>query len=571
MDNAEIARLLAEITDLLEIRGENVFKVRAYQKAARAVENLAESLAELHKRGELKSIDGIGKGMAEKIQEALDTGKIAYHEELLASLPAGLLELLNVSGMGPKKTKLVYETLGIASIDQLQKAAEAGQLQSLPGMGKKTEEKILKGIANLRQSAGRFHLGAAYAVAEDIVNRLRQIDGVQRVEFAGSLRRGKETVGDVDILAAAENSEAAMQEFLATKNRRDILAQGETKLSIVLHSGLQVDLRSVPLLSFGAALQYFTGSKEHNVKLRELAVRQGIKINEYGVFDAKTEERLGGENEEDIYQALGLPIIVPELREGFDEIELAREGKLPPLIEAQDIQSAIHNHTVWSDGRMTLDELVEEAKRRGYRFIAVTDHSGSLGVANGLNPDRLQRQIEEIHRWNETHKGFRILTGSEVDIRADGSLDFPDDLLEQLDVVIAAIHSSFEQPRDKMTQRICSAIENPNIDILAHPTGRMIGQRPPLDIDLERLFSTAAASRTALEINAHYYRLDLNDKHIREAKTHGVKFTLDTDTHSKADFDNLKFGLQTARRGRLEAGDVLNTLPLKAFLKAIAK
>lgn len=562
MNNKEIAHIFAEISDLLEIRGENPFKIRAYQKAARILENLPESLETLHQAGQLETIDGVGKGIAEKIAEALDTGQIQYHQELLQSVPEGLLSLLTVPGMGPKKAKLVYEHLGITTIAELKQAAEAGRLRPLPGMGQKTEEKILKGILNLEQSSGRFTLGVALPIAEEILSRVRSIKGVKEAQYAGSLRRGRETVGDVDLLVSTKNSAAVMKEFLATPNLREVLAQGDTKSSIVLANGLQVDLRVVPEKSFGAALQYFTGSKGHNIQLRELAVRKKLKVNEYGVFEVDSDKPVTGKNEEDVYKALGLVWIPPELREGLDEIDLARDNALPVLLERRDIRSSLHNHTTASDGLMTLEELVDESEKRGYEYIAVTDHSGSLGVANGLTPDRLKRQIEAIHQFNETHKGIRVLAGTEVDIRADGSLDFPDDLLEQLDLVIAAIHSSFEQPKEKMTRRICGALENPHVDILSHPTGRLINRRPRLEIDLERLFSTAAESRTVLEINAHYLRLDLNDEHIREAKRYGVRFSLDTDTHAAADFDNLRFGIQTARRGRLSATEVINTWPL---------
>lgn len=569
MNNKEIARIFSEITDLLEIRGENPFKIRAYQKAARILDNLPESLEALHREGKLETLDGVGKGIAEKIAEALDTGQIQYHQELLQSVPEGLLSLLTVPGMGPKKAKLVYDQLGIATIADLKKAAEAEQLRSLPGMGQKSEEKILKGILNLEQASGRFTLGAARPIAEEILGRIRAIQGVKEAQYAGSLRRGRETVGDVDLLVSTKNGAAVMNEFLATPNIREVLAQGDTKSSVVLTNGLQVDLRVVPGKSFGAALQYFTGSKGHNIQLRELAVRKKLKVNEYGVFEAETDKPVAGKKEEDVYKALGLAWIPPELREGLDEIELARDNALPVLLERKDIRAALHNHTTASDGSMPLEDLVEEAERRGFEFIAVTDHSGSLGVANGLTPDRLKRQIEAIHQFNEKHKGIRVLAGTEVDIRADGSLDYPDDLLEQLDLVIAAIHSSFEQPKERMTPRICGAMENPHVDIISHPTGRLINRRPRLEIDLERLFSTAAETDTVLEINAHYLRLDLNDEHIREAKRHGVKFSLDTDTHAVNDFDNLDFGIQTARRGRLGPADVINTLPLDEFLKWI--
>lgn len=571
MDNKDISRIFSEIGDLLELKGENAFKVRAYQKAVRTIDALPESLASLHERGELESVDGIGKGLSGKIVEALQTGKIEYHQELLRSLPPGLLDLLEIPGMGPKKVKLVYDELGIVTVDGLKQAAEAGKLQSLPGMGKKTEEKILKGIALRQQSSSRFLLGDAAPIAYEILARIAKVEGVKKAQIAGSLRRGKETVGDVDILAAAENGESAMAEFLATPTLREIFAKGETKSTVALENGLQVDLRVVPEASFGAALQYFTGSKEHNVKLRERAVKKKLKVNEYGVFAIDSEKQIAGTTEEDVYACLGLDWIPPELREGLDEIELAEKRKLPVLIEPKDIRGALHNHTTASDGRMSLEALANEAERRGYEYIAVTDHSGGLGVAGGLNADRIRKQIEEIHIFTEKKKGIPVLAGSEVDIRADGALDFPDTILQQLDVVIAAVHVSLEQPRDKITQRICAALENPNVDILAHPSGRLIGRRPAMEVDWERVFARAAETGVILEINAHYLRLDLNDQHIREAARYGVKFSLDTDTHSAEDFNNLTFGLKTARRGRLTSNDVVNCLTMKEFKARIEK
>jgi len=571
MENNEIAHFFTEIADLLEIRGENAFKVRTYQRAARTIENLSESLADLSRRGVLESIDGIGKGIADKIREALETGAISYHLELKSSLPEGILSLLAIPGLGPKKAKLIYEHLNIASIPELKAAAQEGKLQDLPGMGKKSEEKILKGIALLEQSSGRYTLGEVQPIAEAILHCLRILKGVVQAEAAGSYRRGKETIGDLDLLVAARQSESVMKAFLETEGIREVLVQGASKTSIVLANGLQIDLRVIPPDSFGAALQYFTGSKDHNVQLRELALGMNFKLNEYGVFEIATDKKIAGKTEEKVYKILGLAWIPPELREGMDEIALSRNRALPRLIERSDIRSALHNHTTWSDGRLALEELVREAKRRGYAFIAVTDHSGSLGVANGLSPDRLKQQIETIRKFNETSENFQVLAGSEVDIRADGTLAFSDELLQQLDFVIAAVHSGFEQPREKMTERICRAVENPQVHLISHPTGRLLNRRPPLNIDMERLFETCARCKTALEINSHYLRLDLNDKHIREAKPYGVGFALETDTHSPDDFDNLEFGLKTARRGRLAPEDILNTYALEDLKKRIQK
>ncbi|MGI6458041.1 MAG: DNA polymerase/3'-5' exonuclease PolX [bacterium] len=568
MDKMQIADIFTEIAELMELQGENVFKIRAYLKAARALENLNESIQQVYQEGRLQEIEGIGKAIAEKIGEAIETGVVEYHQELKKSLPEGIPDLMKLPSMGPKKAKLVYEHLGISTVEELKAAALAGRLRELPGMGKKSEEKILKGISLFEQHSGRHHIGVAFPIAEEIMRRIASVKGVHQLETAGSLRRGRETVGDVDILVSTDNGAEVMAEFLRTGGIREILAQGSTKSSILLSNHLQVDLRVVPRESFGAALQYFTGSKEHNVKLREMAVKKGIKINEYGVFKGRDEKRIGGEREEDVYQALGLHYIPPELREGFDELELAK-NELPDYIDISDIRCALHNHTTASDGKMELEELVREAKRRGFEYIAVTDHSVALGVANGLSEDRLRRQMEEIHLFNETQKKFTVLSGNEVDILADGSLPYSDDLLAELDLVIASVHMSQDQPRDKLMPRIYRAMEHPSVDILAHPSGRLIGRRPAMDIDWDGLYAKAAETGTILEINANYHRLDLNDQHIMEAKQYGVLFSIETDTHSPLDFDHLKYGIKMARRGRLLAQDVLNTLPLRELKKRI--
>lgn len=567
MENAELIKIFEEIADLLQIQGENVFKIRAYQNAARAIEGLNEPLSVICSRGELETIDGIGKAIAQKIEEALTEGKMSFYEKLKTSMPEGLLELLKVPGMGPKKVKLVYDQLGISNIGALKAAAEEGKLRDLPGMGKKTEEKILRGIENLEQFSGRFLLGLAYPIARNIEERIKQVEGVYSTEVGGSLRRGKETIGDADILVSAQDAEPVIAAFLDDPRIKEVRAKGTTKASVLLDNGLQIDLRVVAKESFGAALQYFTGSKEHNVKLRELAVKKRLKVNEYGVFNINTNEKLAGETEEGVYAAVGFPYIPPELREGQDELELALSGNLPVLIEQKDILCALHNHTTASDGQLTLEKLAEEAQRRGYKYIAVTDHSRGLGVANGLDEDRLMKQIERINAFNEKNKHFRVLVGSEVDIRADGTLDYSDSTLKKLDIVIAAIHSGFDQAEDKMTKRVCDALQNPHVDSLAHPTGRLMGQRPPIHLDMEKLFIVAKETGSALEINSYFARLDLNDKHIREAKQYGIRFCIETDTHSPDNFDNLVLGIKTARRGRLEAKDVLNTLDLQELGK----
>lgn len=565
MDDKEIARILSEIADLLEIRGENTFKIRAYQKAVRVIETLSEPLVTYFEQDRLESIDGIGKALAEKITEAFETGEIAYHTELKSSLPDGLLDMLKVAGMGPKKVKLVYEKLGIASISELKEAGNRGQLQALPGMGRKTEEMILKSILHLERAAGRFHLGKAAPIAQEILERLRVVEGLGQAEIAGSLRRGKETVGRLILIATASDNQAVIDEFLATENIRKVVSHTETEASAVLKNDLPIELRLVPEDRFGAALLHYTGSEEHLENIKKLAQEKKLEITERGVL--KSKKLIARATEDEIYQSLKLAWIPPELREGLDELELAKKNKLPQPLERSDIRAAFHNHTTWSDGRMSIEELAGEAIRRGFEYIAVTDHSGSLGVAYGLTEDRIKQQMDEIHRFNESQDRIHILCGSEVDIRSDGALDFSDDILERLDIVIAAVHIALEQPKDKMTDRVCRALENPHVDILAHPTARLLGRRPPVELDIERVFSTAAETGTAMEINAHFLRLDLNDTHIMQAKTYGIAFTIDTDTHAVRDFDNLEFGLKTARRGRLSPKDVRNTMTLDAFKK----
>ncbi len=570
MDNTAIAKLFDEIANLLEIKGENAFKIRAYQRAVRTIENLTEPLKNIRERNELKSIDGIGKAIAEKIEEALDTGEIRVHKELKESMPEGILNLMEIPSMGPKTVKLVHEKLGITDIDSLKQAAEAGQIAELPGMGKKSQEKILKGIENAKQSTGRHHLRRAANAANDILERLRKIKGVKKAEYAGSLRRGKETVGDLDILVSAKDSQPVMEEFLKTDGIQEVIAQGEKKTSIVLSDNMQVDLRVVSEASFGAAMQYFTGSKEHNVKLREMAVKRNLKINEYGVYEADSNKKIAGKTEKEVYETLGLKYIPPELREGMDELELA-SGTLPKLIELKHLKSALHNHTTESDGKMPLEQLVEEAKNRGFEYIAVTDHSVALGVANGLSAERLKKQIDEIRKFNEKHPDFPVLAGNEVDVMSDASFAYDDELMAEMDIVIASLHIAHEQPREKIMKRLFAAMEHPHVDIIAHPSGRLIGRRPPMDIDYEALFSKAAETGTVLEINSHFLRLDLNDQHIREAKEHGVLFTINTDTHAATDFDNIEFGIKTARRGRLEAKDVINTYSLSKLKKTLKR
>lgn len=571
MDNKEIAKLFSQYSDLLELDGANTFKIRAMQRAVQIIENLPQTVKTLYENKELAKVDGIGKGIVDKIGGILETGKLDELDEIKGKYPDGLLDMMDVPGLGPKKVKLIYDELNIGSIDELKKAAEAGKLADLPGMGKKSEEKILKGIATKEASVGRYLIGQAYPIAKEIHDRLSAMKGVYESAIAGSMRRGKETVGDVDILVSAKDGEPLMNEFLATGEIDEVIANGKTKSSIRLNNGLQVDLRIVPKESFGAALQYFTGSKEHNVRVREIAVKQGLKVNEYGVYKTDGDEPVAGKTEEDVYQSLGMVWVPPELREGLEEIEWAQKDTLPELITESDIICALHNHTTASDGKMSMKELAEEGKKRGFKVIAVTDHSVSSAIAGGLSVDRLRKQIDEVRELNESLKGVTLLAGSEVDIKADGSLDYDDDLLSELDIVVASVHMAQDQPRDKVTKRICRALENPYVTILGHPSGRLINKRPPMDIDFEKVFETAKEHNKIMEINCHFLRLDLKDVHIREAAKYGLQFSINTDTHHVNNFDNLRYGIQTARRGRLTKDQVINTLTWAKLKKVLKK
>lgn len=572
MDNRAVAKIFQDIADILEIKGENPFKVRAYQKAVQVIEDLPEQLSVLHKRGELGKLPGIGKGIGEKIEEILSTGSLQYHQELLSQVPQGLLDLLKVQGMGPRKVALVHDRLRVSSIEELKQAALEHRLRDLPGMGAKSEEKILKGIATLEQQVGVILLGTALPLAESIVDRLSRLRNVKRISYAGSTRRGKEVIGDIDILASARDSRPVMDAFVSLEEVSEVLARGETKSSIRTAGGIQVDLRVVPDGSFGAALQYFTGSKGHNVLLRERGVKQGLKINEYGVFSAESDEKLGGENETDIYKALGLPLIAPELREGTEEVSAALSKKgLPDLIDQSDIRGDLHVHTNWSDGGNSIEEMAQAARKLGYEYLVISEHSQSLKVAGGLSPNDLKRQIETIAKLNETLGKFRLLTGTEVDIRSDGTLDYPDSLLEQLDVVTASIHVGFSQSREQLTRRTLEAVKNPHVDVIGHFTGRLIGRRDPFPLDLDAIFSAAAEHDTLLELNAHPMRLDIKDTHIRHARRYGVRFAINTDAHNVNELTNMRYGVLTARRGWTEAKEVLNTLPVRRLLSHLKR
>jgi DNA polymerase (family X) len=570
MKNQQIAKVFHDIAELLELKGENVFRIRAYERASQNIEGLSKDVATLSEK-ELTGLPGIGKDLAAKIGEYLTTGRIAKYEELTKEIPAGVLDLLRVPGLGPKKAKLFFEKLKIASVDDLEAAIREGRLKGLPGIQARTEQNILKGIEWVRRRSGRRPLGLALPLAEEIVRRMKASAQINKIEIAGSIRRWKDTVKDIDILCTAKEPAAVMEAFVKLPQVARVLSQGATRSSVLADDGMQVDLRVVDEESFGAALQYFTGGKEHNIRLREMAVRAGLKINEYGVFQGAAEKKIGGAREEDVYRALGLPWIPPELREDRGEIERALEGSLPDLITLDDIRGDLHVHTSMSDGSHDLETVVQAARKKGYEYIAVTDHTKGLGVARGLDEKRLQQQMRMIDEANEKLRAFRILKGTEVDIRSDGSLDLPDSVLAGLDIVVASIHSGFNQPRDKITGRLLAAIRDPVVSVIAHPTGRLINERDAYDVDLEAVFREAAKYKVAMEINAYPLRLDLTDQHAKLAAEYGVPLVISTDMHVAEQFDLMAYGVSVARRGWLEKKHVLNTLPKEQLLRRLKR
>lgn len=567
--NTDLAAAFDELADLLEIKGENPFRIRAYRNAARAVGNLGEELqAKVEKGEDLTQIPGIGKDLAAKIGQMVITGRIAYLEELRQEMPAGLMDMLRLPGLGPKRVKILYDDLKVQSLDQLAAAAKAGKIQELKGFGEKIVAGILKAIETRQVEGRRFRRASVAALAEAMLARLRAVPGVVQAELAGSYRRARETVGDLDILVEAAEAGPVMDCFTTNEDVQQVLAKGDTKSSVLLKAGIQVDLRVVPGESFGAALQYFTGSKEHNIAVRKVAQAQGLKVNEYAV--TKGETPVAGRTEHEVYAALGLAWMPPELRENRGEMERATAHEVPRLIERGDIRGDLHNHSTWSDGAHSIAEMAAAAQALGYDYLALCDHSKRLTVANGLDEKRLARQIEEIDRLNAGFKKFRLLKGSEVDILEDGSLDLPDEILKELDVVVVSVHSKFNLPREQQTERVMRALDHPYTSILAHPTGRLILEREPYEIDIPRIIEHAHQRGCFLELNANPMRLDLNDVYCQMAKAAGVLISIDVDAHRAADLDHMTFGIGQARRGWLEKQDVLNTRPLKELLKLLA-
>ncbi|HYA37001.1 MAG TPA: DNA polymerase/3'-5' exonuclease PolX [Candidatus Methylomirabilis sp.] len=560
--NADIAALFEEIADLLEIENANPFRVRAYRNAARQLQGMGVPAADMVAKSEdLTELPGIGDDLAAKIKEIVETGKCQFLEKLRKKTPPTITELLKMPGLGPKRVRTLYHELDVQTLPQLARAARDGRISELPGFGEKTERTILDAIAAHAAESKRFKLAVAAQYAEPLRKYLEKIPGVYRAMLAGSYRRCRETVGDLDILVTATDAVKVMDRFVAYDEVKDVMAKGSTRSTVILKSGLQVDLRVVEKHCFGAALQYFTGSKTHNIEIRRLAQERQLKISEYGVF--KGERRIAGDTEESVYRAIGLPWIAPELRENRGEIEAARAGKLPKLVELADLKGDLHAHTKATDGHNTLSEMAEAARRHGLEYLAITEHSRRLTVAHGLDPQQLRKQMHEIDRLNEQLREITLLKGIEVDILEDGRLDLPDDVLAECDLVIGAVHSKFSLSRAKQTERILRAMEHPYFTLLAHPTGRLLETREPYDVDMLRIIRQARGRGCFLELNAHPERLDLLDVYCQMARDEGVLVAVSSDAHSTQDFDNLRYGVGQARRGWLEKKDILNTRPLK--------
>jgi DNA polymerase (family 10) len=565
--NQQLSETFRTIADLLEIKGEVIYKILAYRKAADSLLNTGRDVNEIWRAGQLTDIPGIGKAIAEKIDELLSTGRLEFLEKLSAEVPPSLVELLQVPDLGPKKIALFWKQVGITDLASLEAAARAGKLRDLPGLGEKSEAKIIAGIESLGRRTTRLPLARAWPAAQEILDRLRAIPGVQAAEAGGSLRRMRETIGDIDLLAAAEDSQAVMETFIQQPNVQRVLGRGETKASVEFNNGLRAQLWVHPPEQFGTALVYGTGSKDHNVRLREMAQKKGLSLSDHSFLKPDGSEILCG-TEEEVYALLDLPWIPPELREDRGEVKAGRAGKLPHLLEVSDLKCELHCHSTWSDGHSTVLEMAEAARARGWKALAITDHSPSLGVTGGLTVERLGQQRVEIEAaQRQLGDNFLLLQGAEVEIRADGTLDYPDEILAGLDIVIASLHVGLRQPRERVTQRLLNAIRNPHVDLIGHPTGRIIPDREGADLDMDAVFAAAAESGVALEISAHPNRLDLSDVHARRAIEMGILLSVNTDAHSPADFDLIQFGVATARRGWVEPVHVINTWEPERLLK----
>ncbi len=567
MKNAEVAKMLYEIADMLEMQGVD-FKPRAYRRAAQSVETLQRDIAEIWREGRLRTIPGVGEAIEDKISEYLETGRLAYYEKLKKSLPVNLDSLMAVSGLGPKRIGVLYKKLGIKNLNDLEKAAEAHQIAKLDGFGGKSEKKIRDGVEFARKAKSRMLLGSALPIANEIVERLRESGFADRVVFAGSLRRMKETIGDIDILATSAKHDKVIDFFTKMGDVEEVIARGPTKASVRLKGGVQVDIRVLGNNVFGAALQYFTGSTDHNIVMRKIAISKGLKLSEYGLF--KGDKIVAGKTEEEIYSKLGLDYIEPEMRENTGETEAARNKKLPGLIKYDSIKGDLQMHTRWSDGANTVEEMSDAAEKLGYEYICITDHGGNLKIAGSLDEAEFRKQWKEIDKTNESRK-LKILKGAEANIGPDGRIDMPNKFLKEFDVVVASIHSYFGFTKEQNTKRLIAAIENENVDIIGHLTARSIDERKGVDMDFEKIFYAAKRTGTLLEINAQPKRLDLNDANARDAIKMGCRLVINTDSHSVEQLANMRFGIGVARRAWAENKNIANTLPLKDFMKCLKK
>ncbi len=577
MDNKTISDIFSRIADMLEIKDENVFKVRAYRTAALNILGLGRELSDIYNEdpSKIEDIPGIGKDLKLKIEEMIKTGKLKYYDELIKDFPRGFLDMLNLSGLGPKKLRKLKDELGIGNVDDLEKACKARKVAKLEGMGDKTQEKLLEAIEHFRKKEGRMLLVEADLYSRKVLEYLNGSKVFKKLERAGSLRRGSETVGDIDILAVASDAGRAMDHFVAYPGTETVTAKGQTKSSITIKEGPQVDLRVIDPAEWGAALVYFTGSKLHNVKIRHIAKDKGLRVNEYGVFSvnaqAGAEKKIAGRSEKDVYKAIGMEWVPPELREDRGEIELAIRKALPGLVEIGDIKGDLHMHTTETDGRAGIEEVIKASKKRGYEYIAITDHSKNVKVANGMDEKRLLAHVERIRKYAAKIKGIEVLAGIEVDILEDGKLDLKDAVLRELDIVIISVHSKFTLEKDKQTRRMLRAMDNPYANVLAHPSGRLITTRSPIQMDFDAVFRKAAERGIFLEINTHGERIDLNDVNSKRAKELGAKFVINSDAHDLSQLGQIVYGVITARRGWLEKDDVLNTYPLAKVRKALRK
>jgi DNA polymerase (family 10) len=567
--NREVADLLRLIANMLEIKGEVIYKSLAYRRAADNIEALGRDIHEVWREGKLREIAGVGAALEKKLDELLTTGRLGYYENLQEEIPLGVVSLLSIPDVGPKTAKLLWEALGAASVSDVERAARQGKLRDLPGLGIRSEERILEGIESLYRRTTRIPLGVAWPVAQELVQALRQELGTQSVEPVGSLRRMRDTVGDIDLLVACEQPEQATVAFTALPLVEEVVSHGPTRATVILDNGLQVDLRALRPERYGSLLQYFTGSKDHNVALRGLAQRKGLSLSEYGF--KRGDEEMVCPREEDVYEALGLPWIPPELREDRGEIQAAQQGNLPQLVQLADIRGDLHAHSNWSDAAATISEMAKAAQALGYEYLVISDHTHGLGVAHGLDVHRLRQQRAEIDQLNQQFAGFRVLQGAEVEIRVDGTLDHPDEILRELDVVIASVHIGLRQDQETITQRVVRAMHNPYVDIVGHPSGRLLGQREASNVDLDRVLQVAKEAGTILEINAMPSRLDLDDVHVRRAIELGVDLCVNSDAHSTDGLEVMAYGVATARRGWAEASHIVNTLPLEALLQRLAR